>query len=126
MTKVLIVDDSAIMRKIIQRNIKETGLMVDEYIEAGDGNQAIDKVNSNQDLDLVLLDWNMPNTDGTTFINTLRSLDLSKKIPVVAITTEGTDDKVEQIKNSDADGLITKPFTYDQLRDTLGDHLLTQ
>jgi two-component system chemotaxis response regulator CheY len=126
MTKVLLVDDSAVMRKIIQRNIKETGLIVDEYVEAGDGNQALDKVNANGDLDLILLDWNMPNMSGIEFVKTLRSLSLSKRIPVVMVTTEGSDAKVREAKDSGADGYLTKPFTADQLRDTLGDYLLLQ
>ena len=124
MTKVLLVDDSAVMRKIIQRNIKETGLVVDEFVEAGDGNQALDKVNDNGDLDLILLDWNMPNMSGIEFVKTLRSLNLSKRIPVVMVTTEGSDAKVSEAKDSGADGYLTKPFTADQLRDTLGDYLL--
>ena len=124
MTKVLLVDDSEVMRKIIQRNIKETGLVVDEFVEAGDGNQALDKVNANGDLDLILLDWNMPNMSGIEFVKTLRSLNLSKRIPVVMVTTEGSDAKVSEAKESGADGYLTKPFTADQLRDTLGDYLL--
>jgi two-component system, chemotaxis family, chemotaxis protein CheY len=124
MTKVLLVDDSAVMRKIIQRNIKETGLVVDEFVEAGDGNQALDKVNANGDLDLILLDWNMPNMSGIEFVKTLRSLNLSKRIPVVMVTTEGSDAKVSEAKDSGADGYLTKPFTADQLCDTLGDYLL--
>ncbi len=126
MTKVLLVDDSAVMRKIIQRNIKETGLIVDEFIEAGDGNQALDKVNADGDLDLILLDWNMPNMSGIEFVKTLRSLNLSKRIPVVMVTTEGSEAKVSEAKESGADGYLTKPFTADQLRDTLGDYLLVQ
>lgn len=126
MTKVLLVDDSAVMRKIIQRNIKETGLIVDEFVEAGDGNQALDKVNDNGDLDLILLDWNMPNMSGIEFVKTLRSLNLSKRIPVVMVTTEGSDAKVSEAKESGADGYLTKPFTADQLRDTLGEYLLVQ
>ncbi|MGR3292828.1 MAG: response regulator [Candidatus Scalindua sp.] len=126
MTKVLLVDDSAVMRKIIQRNIKETGLIVDEFVEAGDGNQALDKVNANEDLDLILLDWNMPNMSGIEFVKTLRSLNLSKRIPVVMVTTEGSDAKISEAKDSGADGYLTKPFTADQLRDTLGDYLLVQ
>ena len=124
MTKVLLVDDSAVMRKIIQRNIKETGLVVDEFVEAGDGNQALDKVNANGDLDLILLDWNMPNMSGIEFVKTLRSLNLSKRIPVVMVTTEGSDAKVSEAKESGADGYLTKPFTADQHRDTLGGYLL--
>ncbi len=126
MTKVLLVDDSAVMRKIIQRNIKETGLIVDEFVEAGDGTQALDKVNADENLDLILLDWNMPNMSGIEFVKTLRSLNLSKRIPVVMVTTEGSEAKVSEAKESGADGYLTKPFTADQLRDTLGDYLLVQ
>jgi two-component system chemotaxis response regulator CheY len=126
MSKVLLVDDSAVMRKIIQRNIKETGLIVDEFVEAGDGNQALDKVNADGDLDLILLDWNMPNMSGIEFVKTLRSLNLAKRIPVVMVTTEGSDAKVSEARESGADGYLTKPFTADQLRDALGQYLLVQ
>ncbi len=126
MSKVLLVDDSAVMRKIIQRNIKETGLIVDEFVEAGDGNQALDKVNADGDLDLILLDWNMPNMSGIEFVKTLRSLNLAKRIPVVMVTTEGSEAKVSEAKDSGADGYLTKPFTADQLRDALGSYLLIQ
>lgn len=124
MTKVLLVDDSAVMRKIIQRNIKETGLIVDEFVEAGDGKQALEKVSDNGNLDLILLDWNMPNMSGIEFVKTLRSLNLPKRIPVVMVTTEGSDAKVSEAKESGADGYLTKPFTADQLRNALGSYLL--
>jgi two-component system chemotaxis response regulator CheY len=126
MTKVLLVDDSAVMRKIIQRNIKETGLIVDEYVEAGDGKQALEKVSDSGELDLILLDWNMPNMSGIEFVRTLRSLNMPKRIPVVMVTTEGSDSKVSEAKESGADGYLTKPFTADQLRDTLGNYLLVE
>ncbi len=124
MSKVLLVDDSAVMRKIIQRNIKETGLIVDEFVEAGDGKQALDKVNADGNLDLILLDWNMPNMSGIEFVKALRSLNLPNRIPVVMVTTEGSEAKVNEAKESGADGYLTKPFTADQLRDTLGSYLL--
>ena len=123
MSKVLLVDDSAVMRKIIQRNIKESGLIVNEFIEAGDGAQALEKVSANE-LDLILCDWNMPNMSGIEFVKTLRSLNLSKKIPVVMVTTEGSDSKKLEAKESGATDYITKPFTADQLRDTLGKYLM--
>ncbi len=126
MSKVLLVDDSAVMRKIIQRNIKETGMVVDEFVEAGDGKQALEKVNNDDNLDLILLDWNMPNMSGIEFVKALRSLNLSNRIPVVMVTTEGSDDKISEAKESGADGFLTKPFTADQLRDTLGDYLLVK
>ncbi|MGQ3685442.1 MAG: response regulator [Candidatus Loosdrechtia sp.] len=126
MTKVLVVDDSSVMRKIIQRNIKETGLIVDEFIEAGDGKQALEKVTDHGNLDLILLDWNMPNMSGIEFVKVLRSLNLPKRIPVVMVTTEGSDAKVIEAKESGADGYLTKPFTADRLRDTLGSYLLVK
>jgi two-component system chemotaxis response regulator CheY len=126
MSKVLLVDDSAVMRKIIQRNIKETGLIVDEFVEAGDGNQALEKVNDNGDLDLILLDWNMPNMSGIEFVKTLRELNLPKRIPVVMVTTEGSDAKVSEARENGADGYLTKPFTASQLRDALGSYLMIQ
>ena len=123
MSKVLLVDDSAVMRKIIQRNIKESGLIVNEFIEAGDGAQALEKVSANE-LDLILCDWNMPNMSGIEFVKTLRSLNLPQIIPVVMVTTEGSDSKKLEAKESGANDYITKPFTADQLRDTLGKYLM--
>jgi two-component system chemotaxis response regulator CheY len=123
MPKVLIVDDSAVMRKIIKKNIADSGMVVSDYIDAGDGKQALDAVSKN-DIDLILCDWNMPNMSGLEFVKTLRSLNLPKKIPVVMITTEGSDAKVSEAKESGADGYLTKPFTPDQIRDTLGNYIL--
>ncbi len=123
MSKVLVVDDSAVMRKIIKKNIKDAGLVVDEFADAGDGKQALDVV-SRDNIDLILCDWNMPNMSGLEFIKTLRSLNLPKKIPVVMITTEGSDSKKAEAKDSGADGYLTKPFTPDQLRDALGSFIL--
>ena len=123
MSKVLLIDDSAVMRKIIQRNIKESGLIVNEFIEAGDGAQALEKISANE-LDLILCDWNMPNMSGIEFVKTLRSLNLPQKVPVVMVTTEGSDSKKLEAKNSGANDYITKPFTAEQLRDTLGKYLM--
>lgn len=123
MPKVLVVDDSAVMRKIIKKNIADSGMVVNDYIDAGDGKQALDAVSKN-DIDLILCDWNMPNMSGLEFVKTLRSLNLPKKIPVIMITTEGSDAKVSEAKESGADGYLTKPFTPDQIRDTLGNYIL--
>ncbi len=123
MSKILVVDDSAVMRKIIKKNIKESGLLVDEFADAGDGKQALDVV-SHDNIDLILCDWNMPNMSGLEFVKTLRSLNLPKKIPVVMITTEGSDSKKSEAKESGADGYLIKPFTPEQLRNALGSYIL--
>ncbi len=123
MSKILIVDDSAVMRKIIKKRIKESGLIVDEFADAGDGKQALDVI-SHDNIDLVLCDCNMPNMSGLEFVKTLRSLNLPRKIPVVMITTEGSDSKKIEARESGADGYLTKPFKPDQLRDTLRNYIL--
>ena len=123
MSKILVVDDSAVMRKIIKKNIKESGLLVNEFADAGDGKQALDVV-SHDNIDLILCDWNMPNMSGLEFVKTLRSLNLPKKIPVVMITTEDSDSKKSEAKESGADGYLTKPFTPEQLRNALGSYIL--
>ena len=124
MSKVLIIDDSGVMRKIIQRNIVQAGLLVDQFLEAGDGNEGLEKVGQNNDLNLILCDWNMPNMSGIEFVKTFRSSD--KNTPIVMITTEGGDTKAEEARNSGANGYLTKPFTTDQLLRKLGDYLLVK
>lgn len=124
MSKVLIIDDSGVMRKIIQRNILQAGLLVDQFVEAGDGQEGLEKVSQNNDLDLILCDWNMPNMTGIEFVKSLRSA--GRQTPVVMVTTEGGDAKVEEAKNTGANDYLTKPFTADQLLRKLGDYLLVK
>ncbi|MGR3302608.1 MAG: response regulator [Candidatus Scalindua sp.] len=122
MSKVLLVDDSATMRRIIKREIDKIGFVVDEYIEAGDGKQALEEV-FNRPVDLILLDWNMPVMDGLTFVQTLRSLSLPKRIPVIMVTTEGSHERVNEALKSGADDHILKPIDAKRLRDVLGKYL---
>ncbi len=122
MSKVLLVDDSATMRKIVKRKIKEVGFAVDEFFEAGDGQQALEVVFNNT-VDLVLLDWNMPIMNGLEFVQSLRSVDLPKKIPVIMITTEGSPEKITEATSSGVDGFILKPITTEHLRDGLKNYL---
>jgi len=125
MSKVLIIDDSAVMRKIIQRNIQQSGLLVDEFVEAGDGREGLEKVTSNN-IDLILCDWNMPNMTGIEFVKALRGSGQKGNVPIVMVTTEGGDAKIEEAKKSGANGYLTKPFTPDQLKSKLGNFLLVK
>ena len=125
MPKVLIIDDSAVMRKIIQRNIQQSGLLVDEFVEAGDGREGLEKVTSNN-IDLILCDWNMPNMTGIEFVKALRGSGQKGNVPIVMVTTEGGESKIEEAKNSGANGYLTKPFTPDQLKSKLGNFLLVK
>jgi two-component system chemotaxis response regulator CheY len=113
------------MRKIIQRNIQQSGLLVDEFVEAGDGREGLEKVTSNN-IDLILCDWNMPNMTGIDFVKAIRGSGQKSNIPIVMVTTEGGEAKIEEAKNSGANGYLTKPFTPDQLRSKLGNFLLVK
>jgi len=122
LSKVLLVDDSATMRKIVKRKIVEVGFIVDDFYEAGDGKQALEVVFNNP-VDLILLDWNMPIMNGLEFVQSLRSIDLPKKIPVIMITTEGSPDKITEATISGVDGFLLKPVTTESIRDGLKNYL---
>jgi two-component system, chemotaxis family, chemotaxis protein CheY len=107
---ILIVDDSAVMRKIIKRAIEE-GKYADAAItEAGDGVEALKVFNPGR-TDLILSDWNMPNMDGLEFVKKVRAIKTKKKIVVIMITTEGSTGKMEEAMDNGVDNYITKPFT---------------
>ena len=122
MSNVLLVDDSATMRKIVKRKIIEVGFTVNEFFEAEDGKQALEIVINNS-LDLILLDWNMPIMNGLEFVQSLRSLDLPEKIPVIMITTEGSPEKITEATSSGVDDFLLKPVTTDSIRDGLKNYL---
>jgi len=114
--RVLIVDDSAVMRKIVAKGLRQAGLKPDETLEASDGSEGL-RVLAENNVDLILADWNMPNMDGLTFVQELRK---SVQTPVVMITTEGGENKVAQAMEMGANGHIKKPFTPDMLNEVIG------
>jgi len=115
---VLIVDDSAAIRKILQRVLRQAEIPVAEVHEAGDGVEALEKLQS-QKIGLVLSDINMPNMDGLELLAKLRGLADYKQVPVVMITTEGSHHKVMEAVNLGASGYVRKPFTADQIKEKL-------
>nr|CRH07456.1 Chemotaxis protein cheY, chemotaxis regulator transmitting signal to flagellar motor component. regulator of chemotaxis and motility [Candidatus Magnetococcus massalia] len=114
--RVLIVDDSSVMRKIVTRGLRQAGFAIDEILEAGDGQKGLEVLKANP-CDLILSDWNMPNMDGLTFVKEVRKSD---QTPIVMVTTEGGEGKVNEAIASGANGHIKKPFTPDTLKETLG------
>jgi two-component system chemotaxis response regulator CheY len=120
--KVLIIDDSNTMRKIVQRSLRQAGFEFEKILEAGDGQEALG-VLENEDVDFILSDINMPNMDGIEFLRQKRENDAIKDIPVVMITTEAGNDILGEAKSLGAKGSIKKPFTPDQVQDVLGEFL---
>ncbi len=113
--RILLVDDSAVMRKLVARAIRQTGLEVDVAAEAGNGKEALGMLASQQ-IDLVFCDWNMPEMNGLEFIAEARK---THKTPIVMLTTEGTAEKSQQALAAGADAYLTKPFTPDDLQQKL-------
>ena len=116
--ELLIVDDSAAIRKILQRVLQQTDLPIAAVFEAGDGQQALDLLRLHH-VNLVLSDINMPNMDGIELLRALRASAEWQHLPVILITTEGSPAKVAQAVELGATSYIRKPFTSDQLRDKL-------
>ena len=112
---VLVVDDSAVIRKVVIRALSQTGLNLAEVHQAGDGNEALIVLRS-QKIDLVLSDINMPNMDGIALLETMQKEAVLASIPVNMITTEGSQSKVMDAAKLGAKGLVRKPFVPEQIK----------
>jgi len=115
---VLVVDDSAAIRKILQRVLRQTGMAIRTIHEAGDGQEALEILKI-QRPDLVLTDINMPKMDGVQFLAAMKASEEWRGIPVVMITTEGGETKVAEAVKLGAVGYVRKPFTADQIKEKL-------
>ncbi len=115
---VLVVDDSAAIRKILQRVLRQTGMAIRNIYEAGDGQQALELLSSNP-VSLVLTDINMPKMDGLQLLGAMKASEAWRSIAVVMITTEGGEAKVGEAVKLGAAGYVRKPFTADQIKEKL-------
>ena len=114
--RALIVDDSSVMRKIVERCLRQAGMDLGQVLEASNGAEALALVNENS-FDLILSDINMPVMDGLEFIKHLKEVESAKNIPIVMITTEGGEKSVLEALSLGAKGYIRKPFTPDQVKE---------
>ena len=114
--RVLIVDDSSVMRKIVERSLRQAGLEPMVVLEAGSGVEGL-QVLSGQTVHLILSDINMPSMDGLEFLRQLRGQNLAEGVPVVMITTESSEEHVKQAILAGAQGYIRKPFTAEQVKE---------
>lgn len=119
MTKnVLIVDDSATMRKIIMRGIRQAGIDNAEFQEAADGLEGLKAV-AGTTFDLILSDVNMPNMNGLDFVREVTGK-LSSPPPIVMITTEGSEEVINEAITRGAKGYLQKPFTPEKIQEVIG------
>jgi len=119
---VLIVDDSPVMRCIVKKVLTVSGFELGSIYEAGDGLQALAALEQNW-IDVILTDINMPNMNGYEFMRAVKASDSSAGIPVIVISTEVRDEKIEEMLSMGATGYITKPFKPEDIRKIFSDVL---
>ena len=114
--RTLIVDDSSVMRKIVERSLRQAGLDPLVVYEAGNGAEGVDMLKA-KPVDLILSDINMPSMDGLEFLRQIKAQNLAPGVPVVMITTESSEEHVKQAILAGARGYIRKPFTAEQVKE---------
>ena len=113
--KVLVVDDSKLMHKMYEVMLRQYPL-----VYAMDGRQALDRLSEHPDIDLVLLDVNMPNMNGLEFLAELRADPARADLPVIIISTVGRDEDAARGIEAGATAYIKKPFHTEEILDLIG------
>jgi two-component system chemotaxis response regulator CheY len=112
---ILIVDDSAMMRKIVLRALTLAGLDFQKVLEAGDGKEALELLKAHT-VELIMCDINMPVMSGLELLRAMREQNLAAGVPVVMVTTESSAEHVREAVAVGASGYIRKPFTPDHVK----------
>ena len=110
--RALVIDDSRAVRMIIGTVLRELSM---EVSEAANGLEALDRLKQNPDIDLILVDWNMPEMNGLDFIRAVRAQAAYAGLRILMVTTEAEGAQVTRALNAGADEYLMKPFTRDVL-----------
>jgi two-component system chemotaxis response regulator CheY len=114
--KILAVDDSPTMRRIIINTLKRAGFS--DVLEASDGRDALAKMKVEK-VNFVITDWNMPEMDGLAFVTALRSMGEYKNLPILMVTTRSVKDDIMEALKAGVNNYIVKPFTPDTLKEKI-------
>jgi len=117
--RVLVVDDSQIMRKIIIGALRNES--VKNISEASDGLEAYEAVQKNPDIDLILMDWNMPSLNGVDAVKKIRTT--NPNVPIIMVTTEAEQHRVVEAIKSGANDYLVKPFSPKDIKSKLEKYL---
>ena len=115
--RALVVDDSRTVRTVLRRILEPIGF--DEVGEAGDGVEALDWLDANDEPDVMLVDWNMPHMSGIELVRMVRGSRSRRDIPIVMVTTETELSQMVKALAAGASEYIMKPFTADVVRSKL-------
>jgi len=116
---IMVLDDSSVMRKIVLRTLRQSGLAIGTALEASSGDEGLALLKEGHRPKLILSDVNMAGMDGITFVREAREILPPSDTKIVMITTESGEDKVKEAMTAGANGYLTKPFTPDQVADSL-------
>ncbi len=122
--RALVIDDSRTVRIIVRSILTELGI---EVIEAGNGREGLDRLRADDDVRLVLVDWNMPEMNGLEFVQAVRADRGYDGVRIMMVTTETEQEQVVRALTAGANEYLMKPFTKDvlvaklSLLDVLGD-----
>jgi two-component system, chemotaxis family, chemotaxis protein CheY len=120
--KVLIVDDSIVMRNIHKNILKEHKLKDEDFFEAGDGATAL-AIAENNYIDLFIIDWNIPNLDGIDLVAKIRGMSYYVKTPIVMVTAEAAKYNVIEAINAGVTNYVIKPIKEDILWEKLSKYI---
>jgi two-component system chemotaxis response regulator CheY len=112
--KILIVDDSSTMRRIIKNTLARIGY--EDIVEAEHGVDALAKLKG---VGMILTDWNMPVMDGLTLVNSIRSNENHKDVPIIMVTTEAAKDEIVVAIKAGVNDYIIKPFNQNTLQEKI-------
>ncbi len=116
--KLLVVDDSSTMRRIIKNTLQRLGHK--DILEGGDGVEGWNVLNSNPDMDMLITDWNMPEMNGLELVKKVRADARFTDLPIIMVTTEGGKAEVITALKAGVNNYIVKPFTPQVLKEKLG------
>jgi two-component system chemotaxis response regulator CheY len=115
--KILVVDDFPTMRRIVKTLLKQVGF--NNFVEAEDGEQGLRMLESENGIDMVVSDWNMPNMTGIELLKVVRSKPKFKDLPFLMVTAEAEKENIIEAVKSGVSNYIVKPFTAQTLKEKL-------
>lgn len=115
--KFLVVDDSVTMRRIVVNSLKTIGH--NEFVEAGDGREALTKLQADDTINFVITDWNMPDVSGLELVKSIRSDDKFGAIPILMVTTRGLKEDILEALQAKVNNYVVKPFTPQVLKEKI-------
>jgi two-component system chemotaxis response regulator CheY len=113
----LVVDDSVTMRRIVLNSLKTIGH--DSFVEAGDGREALTKLTTDDTINFVITDWNMPEVSGLELVRAIRTNSKFGTIPILMVTTRGLKEDIIEALEAKVNNYIVKPFTPQILREKI-------